>query len=429
LLALGAGLLIAAVTTPVGVSGAVFLLPVQLSVLHVPSPAVTPTNLLSNVVAGPGALLRYRSKGSLGGRLTRLLLTGTLPGVVLGAVVRVFAVPGPRVFRLIVAVVLLPLGHWLSVKALQPAVPATAARPLPDRAVIALGVTAGTIGGIYGVGGPRAVQAGFRSVHAFPLRVRRQVIMALNVTEGTPASPFTYNLSLSGTGTVPSGTRTFRATDLATVKQRVRRQASQEVRALVNFPATGFSTPAEAIVELGTLAARSDYFSTVTGTSFGTFFLSGSRAADGSIDADTSAAGEEREYRKGAVITEPPWNSAVFGPAFDPPDGGIAERDETTMNVSLPLLQGTGGHDGDNMGYTGYTRLTRNGKVLWSGKEAGDADSANGGVPVPAETGTYRLTTGLDRTAPWARLSRHVEVDWAFISKPTDDGLPLQVVE
>jgi hypothetical protein len=153
LVALGAGILIAVTTTPVGVSGAVFLLPVQLSVLHVPSPAVTPTNLLFNVVAGPGALLRYRSKGGFGGRLTRLLLTGTLPGVVLGAVIRVFAVPGPRVFRLIVAVVLLPLGLWLCFRVRRPPAPSTTARPLPDRAIIAFGVAAGTIGGIYGIGG------------------------------------------------------------------------------------------------------------------------------------------------------------------------------------------------------------------------------------------------------------------------------------
>jgi hypothetical protein len=38
------------VTTPLGVSGAVLLLPVQLSILGVPSPAVTPTNLLSDKV-------------------------------------------------------------------------------------------------------------------------------------------------------------------------------------------------------------------------------------------------------------------------------------------------------------------------------------------------------------------------------------------
>ncbi len=46
---LAVGLMIAVVTAPVGVSGAVFLLPVQLSVFGVPNPAVTPTNLLFNV--------------------------------------------------------------------------------------------------------------------------------------------------------------------------------------------------------------------------------------------------------------------------------------------------------------------------------------------------------------------------------------------
>jgi uncharacterized membrane protein YfcA len=66
LFAFGAGLLVAVLTAPVGVSGAVFLLPIQLDLLRVPSPAVTPTNLLFNVVATPGALLRYKRSGSLG---------------------------------------------------------------------------------------------------------------------------------------------------------------------------------------------------------------------------------------------------------------------------------------------------------------------------------------------------------------------------
>src|SRR5512133_1016084 len=40
----GAGLFLSMFTAPVGVSGAVCLLPFQLDVLRVPSPAVTPTN-------------------------------------------------------------------------------------------------------------------------------------------------------------------------------------------------------------------------------------------------------------------------------------------------------------------------------------------------------------------------------------------------
>ncbi|GAA2631040.1 sulfite exporter TauE/SafE family protein [Paractinoplanes durhamensis] len=146
-----AGLLISIVTSPVGVSGAVFLLPVQLSVLHVPSPAVTPTNLLFNIVSGPGALLRYHRRGHLAGPLTRLLILGTLPGVVLGAVIRVFAVPGPEVFRLIVAAVLLPLGLWLCLRTLRPV--RRDRPPLPGRTIVGLSAIVGTVGGIYGIGG------------------------------------------------------------------------------------------------------------------------------------------------------------------------------------------------------------------------------------------------------------------------------------
>lgn len=151
-LGFAAGVVISLVTTPVGVSGAVFLLPVQLSVLAVPSPSVTPTNLLYNVVAGPGALLRYRRAGMLGGPLTRRLVTGTVPGVVLGAVVRVFALPGPVVFRLLVAVLLLPLGLWLVARTLRPARRRGPTKPSP-RTVTALAVAVGVAGGVYGIGG------------------------------------------------------------------------------------------------------------------------------------------------------------------------------------------------------------------------------------------------------------------------------------
>ncbi|MFD0035474.1 sulfite exporter TauE/SafE family protein [Streptomyces sp. NPDC055059] len=148
-----AGLLISTATAPVGVSGAVFLLPVQLSILGVPSPAVTPTNLLFNVVAGPGALWRYRRTGALRGGLARRLVTWTLPGVLIGAAVRVFALPGPGVFRILVAALLLPLGIWLCLRTLRPARQRSgAAEPSPP-ALAALALTVGVVGGIYGIGG------------------------------------------------------------------------------------------------------------------------------------------------------------------------------------------------------------------------------------------------------------------------------------
>ena len=60
---------IAVLATPAGISGVVLLLPFQVSVLGTPSPAVTPTNLLYNVVATPGALYRYWRQGEKVGGL------------------------------------------------------------------------------------------------------------------------------------------------------------------------------------------------------------------------------------------------------------------------------------------------------------------------------------------------------------------------
>ena len=151
--ALVAAYVIAVLATPAGISGAVLLLPFQVSVLGTPSPAVTPTNLLYNVVSTPGALYRYWRQGQTGGRLAGLLVAGTLPGVVAGSVIRVELLPGPRVFDLVVASVLLPLGSWLAMT--RPPRPAEPSSPrlLPWPVLVALSAVVGCAGGIYGIGG------------------------------------------------------------------------------------------------------------------------------------------------------------------------------------------------------------------------------------------------------------------------------------
>jgi uncharacterized membrane protein YfcA len=150
--ALVAAFAIAVVTTPAGVSGAVLLLPFQVSVLGTPSPSVTPTNLLYNVVASPGAIWRYRRQGQTGGALTWLLLAGTLPGVVAGSVIRVYVLPGPVVFDFVVAAVMIPLGAWLALTRAAPA-PTTGQARLPRVAIGLIAAVAGCVGGIYGIGG------------------------------------------------------------------------------------------------------------------------------------------------------------------------------------------------------------------------------------------------------------------------------------
>jgi len=117
-------------------------------------PAVTPTNLLYNVVSTPGALYRYRRQHQTGGRLALTLMAGTLPGVIAGSVIRVELVPGPRIFDLMVSGLLLPLGIWLvATPAARDRAPDGPARRIPVPVLVVLAVVTGCVGGIYGIGG------------------------------------------------------------------------------------------------------------------------------------------------------------------------------------------------------------------------------------------------------------------------------------
>jgi len=153
--ALAAAYAVAVLATPAGISGAVLLLPFQVSVLGTPSPAVTPTNLLYNVVATPGALYRYWRQGQTGGGLALVLIAGTLPGVIAGSVIRVELLPASRDFDLVIVAVLVPLGTWLALTRQPRTVDADhqARRLIPVPVLAALAVVVGCAGGIYGIGG------------------------------------------------------------------------------------------------------------------------------------------------------------------------------------------------------------------------------------------------------------------------------------
>jgi uncharacterized protein len=145
-----AGLIVALVTTPAGVSGAVLLLPIQVSVLDVPSPAVTPTNLIFNLFATPSGILRYRRlrRGGVRSPLASRLLAGTVPGVVLGGVIRVEWLSGQQAFYLAAGVVLGMLAVLLLGRE-----PVPGQHPMPLRLVLPIALCVGVVGGIYGIGG------------------------------------------------------------------------------------------------------------------------------------------------------------------------------------------------------------------------------------------------------------------------------------
>ncbi len=175
---------LALVTTPAGVSGAVLLLPIQLSALHVPSPAVTPTNLVFNIAATPGGLLRFWREHRDTTGLLGVLVAGTLPGVVAGAVIRVELLSGSQAFLLVASGVLLPLGLWLMLGAQRQTRSAPALNARARGLVWLLALAVGCAGGNYGIGGgsllaPILLAAGFSAYEVAPATLATTFLTSL----------------------------------------------------------------------------------------------------------------------------------------------------------------------------------------------------------------------------------------------------------
>jgi hypothetical protein len=106
-------LAVSIVSTPAGISGAFLLLPFQMTVLGFATPAVSATNLIYNVVATPGGIYRYYRERRLAWPLACVVILGGLPGVVMGALIRVYWLPDARRFKAFAGIVLLYLGGRL----------------------------------------------------------------------------------------------------------------------------------------------------------------------------------------------------------------------------------------------------------------------------------------------------------------------------
>lgn len=93
-----------------GVSGAFLLLPFQMSILGYTHPSVSATNQVFNIFAIPSGVFRYWKEGRMVWPLTWIVIVGTLPGVFIGALIRVTWLPDPRHFKLFAAIVLFYIG-------------------------------------------------------------------------------------------------------------------------------------------------------------------------------------------------------------------------------------------------------------------------------------------------------------------------------
>ncbi|MCK5347959.1 MAG: sulfite exporter TauE/SafE family protein, partial [Desulfobacula sp.] len=106
-------LIVSFFTSMGGISGAFLLLPFQMSVLGYTSPSVSATNHVFNIIAIPSGVYRYIKEKRMLWPLAKAIIIGTLPGVFIGAWVRIEYLPDPKNFKMFAGLVLLYIGWKL----------------------------------------------------------------------------------------------------------------------------------------------------------------------------------------------------------------------------------------------------------------------------------------------------------------------------
>lgn len=101
------------ITSMGGVSGAFLLLPFQMSFLGYTAPSVSATNQVYNIVAIPSGIWGFIQEKRMVWPLAWIVVLGTVPGVVGGALVRIFWLPNPDDFRFFAGCVLFYMGARL----------------------------------------------------------------------------------------------------------------------------------------------------------------------------------------------------------------------------------------------------------------------------------------------------------------------------
>ncbi len=102
-----------------GVSGAFILLPFQMSILDYTAPSVSGTNQLFNIIATPSGVWRYTKERRMLWPLTWAVIIGTLPGVMIGAWIRLEFLPDPKDFKFFAGIVLWYIGIKLLLEILK----------------------------------------------------------------------------------------------------------------------------------------------------------------------------------------------------------------------------------------------------------------------------------------------------------------------
>ncbi|GAA4531325.1 S8 family peptidase [Amycolatopsis samaneae] len=233
----------------------------------------------------------------------------------------------------------------------------------------------------------------------------------------TPSGDF-YGLAWYREGSFPTGfTRVVTKVELATVHVELAAPTAGRQGIRTVTPAPRFREGIEGPVPV----RRFPLPTTIT-----EYYTTGDIAWRSTLeDGETRLVSPARALEAGRTYRQT-FNRAVFGPALPPtPDPARwISRTGNTVSVRAPLF-------GDADGNAGYSTVDSANTVLYrDGREIGRTPLAGEGeFTVPAEPGTYRLTTEASRTST-AGLSSRVSAAWTFGSRHTEGParLPIGVI-
>lgn len=212
-----------------GISGAFLLLPFQMSVLGFTAPSVSSTNLLFNVAGTPGGVYRYMKECRFVWPIALTIVTGIIPGVLIGYYIRVKYLPDPRAFKLFVGLVLMYVAFRLIREVLikkNNTVPITCG--LEDKVknvsirlnktrfdfkgvtysihtigFLMLSFVVGIIGGIYGIGGGSIIAPFCIAFFNLPVHTIAGAVLLGTFTSSAAGVIFYSLVSITGSTAAP----------------------------------------------------------------------------------------------------------------------------------------------------------------------------------------------------------------------------------
>jgi uncharacterized membrane protein YfcA len=179
----------------VGISGAFLLLPLQISLLGLNSPAISATSLLFNLIAIPAGVYRFWREKRILWPLALIVVAGTTPGVIAGGFIRLSVFADAGRFKAFAGCVLL----WVGFRMVQDIVKSRnkvdasiahgessvrvltlTARDLvfefrqrryrcSPRSIFILSLAVGLVGGIYGIGGGAIIAPFLVAIFGLPV--------------------------------------------------------------------------------------------------------------------------------------------------------------------------------------------------------------------------------------------------------------------